>query len=453
MVKLTELSVFSSKQARTGRTSVVALMRSKSLVTAIMCLLSVTLISTRAVAEDWIRFRGPRGTGTSPQTGLPETWSSTTNLVWRTELPGAGASSPIVIGGKIFLTCYSGYGTGVDRRTRGRVEDLRRCVVCLSRDNGRIIWNRQVPGTVRAHGGSGRVPLHGYASSTPTTDGQKVYCFFGNSGVYAFSLDGEPKWHTRVGDGTHSWGSATSPVIYKTLVIVNASLESGELVALRKEDGSVAWKAPGITKRESWNTPVLVQVRGREELVVSAGSKTMGFDPETGKPLWQCNNEVRGYVCPSVVAHDGVVYSMGGSVVVAIRAGGRGDVTDTHRVWTLWKGSGVSSPVYHDGHLYWIKTKGGVVCCVSTDSGKLVYQERLDSDPGVVYASPVVADGKLYCMSRENGAFVVAAEPRFQLLAHNTFADDRSIFNASPAVVEGQLILRSNRCLYCIGTK
>ena len=253
-------------ETETGWTFAVFLTKSTIRFAAVLCVLFAVLVPNLAAADGWLQFRGPGGLGVSEEVGLPVTWSEGQNLVWKTELPGAGASSPIVIEGKIFLTCYGGYGTGVDP-TRGDIGDLKRYVLCLSLADGRIVWNCQVPDTVPDNPRPGNSPQHGYASSTPTSDGQRLYCFFGNSGVYAFTMDGESVWHTRVGDGTHNWGSATSPVLYGNLVIINASVEAGELVAISKENGGVAWKASGI--QDSWNTPVLVDVGGRQELVVA----------------------------------------------------------------------------------------------------------------------------------------------------------------------------------------
>src|SRR5262249_28142432 len=149
---------------------------------------------------------------------------------------------------------------------------------------------------------------HGYASSTPVSDGKTVYVFFGVSGVHAFDLDGKPRWDASVGKGTNGWGSGTAPILYKDLLIVNASVESGALVALDKNTGKEKWRAEGIS--ESWSTPVLVDVpKGQTELVVSGSHKVLGFDPETGKELWHADS-FNWYVCPSVVAHDGVVYAL-----------------------------------------------------------------------------------------------------------------------------------------------
>lgn len=408
----------------------------------LMCLSILPLL-----AADWARFRGPGGSAVSDERGLPGEWSSSDSIVWRTDLPGPGASSPITFGDRIFLTCYSGYGLSeadpVDQK------QLLRHVLGLDRRTGNILWNKQVAPKLPEQAYQGFQALHGYASSTPATDGERVYVFFGKTGVFAFDFSGEEVWQADVGSRTHNWGTATSPVLYKDFVIVNASVESGSLVALDKRTGSEVWRAPGM--RSSWNTPTLVDVEGgRQELVVSVQGSILGFDPDNGKQLWQCEG-IPDYVCPSVVAKDGVVYAIGGrqGAALAVRAGGRGNVTSSHVVWRQRGGSNVSSPVVFDKHVYWVSDQG-MAFCLQADSGKIVYQERLPR-AGRVYASVVAADGKLYAVSREAGTFVLALEPQFKQLAHNVMRDDRSIFNASPAVSNGQLLLRSDRALYCIG--
>jgi outer membrane protein assembly factor BamB len=293
--------------------------------------------------------------------------------------------------------------------------------------------------------------LHGYASSTPASDGNRVYVFFGKSGVHAFDLAGRPLWETSVGADTNEWGSGTSPVVSENLVIVNASAESGTLVALNKDDGKVVWTAQGM--ESSWNTPLLVAVGDRKELVISVEGRVRAFDPKTGKDLWSCLG-IEDYVCPSLVAHQGVVYGIGGrsNTTLAIRAGGQGDVTTSHLLWKINRGSNVCSPVYHEGRLYWTSENRGIVYCVNAKEGTVVYEERLDPAPDRIYASPVLANGKLYVVSRTKGTYVIAAQPTFKLLAHNTL-EDPSVFNASPAASDGQLFLRSDRTLYCIGKK
>lgn len=407
-----------------------------------------------AGAEDWTRFRGPGGQATSHAPGLPVHWSARENVVWKTELPGLGTSSPITLGDSIFLTCYSGYG--LDPEAPGKMDDLMRHVVCLDRNSGDIVWTRAVkPRLPESEYSGGNNSWHGYSSSTPTTDGERLYVFFGKSGVFCFDLDGKQIWQADVGDNTHGWGSANSPILAGDLLIVNASVESNSLVALDKRTGEEVWRAGGI--RGSRNTPVLVEApNGRTELVLSAPEKILAFDPTSGKALWSCEGiPDRGYVCPSVIAHDGIVYVIGGrkNTALAVRAGGRGNVTETHVLWRTAKGSNVTSPVYHDGYLFWVHERNGIAFCLDAKTGKLVYEERLRNPrPGIIYSSALVADGKLYYVSQHNGTYVLAANPEFELLAHNDFENDDSRTNASPVVSDGKLLLRNDRYLYCIGS-
>jgi len=410
-----------------------------------LALIVVSVLFVESIrADDWTRFRGPRGAGVGDATSLPETWSSNENVVWRTKLPGPGTSSPIVLGERIYLTSYSGYG--IFPRF-GDQAKLKRHVLSVDRQSGKIVWDRKFePALPESKYSMGNDSQHGYASSTPTTDGERLYVFFGKSGVYCMDLDGQELWHANVGSKTTGWGSSNSPVLFENLVIINASVESDSLVALDKLTGEEVWRSENI--RESWNTPVFVNVGKTQELVVSESEKVLGFDPATGKVLWHVGG-FGGYVCPSAVVHDDVVYVVRGKSL-AVRAGGRGDVTDTHVIWRAAVSSVVPSPVYHDGHLYWVRDSG-VAHCLDAATGKKVYQKRLSPLPGTVYASLVIADGKLYCASQGHGAYVLAAEPEFKQLALNLFDDDASRTNASPVVHNGQLLLRTDRYLYCIG--
>lgn len=234
-------------------------------------------------------------------------------------------------------------------------------------------------------------------------------------------------------------------------MIVNASIESGSLVALDKQTGAEVWRAGNI--KSAWNTPVLVPAKERTELLVSIQDRLLSFDPKSGQPLWNADG-VHRYVCPSVVAHDNVVYAIGGGhTSLAVRTGGSGDVTTSHGVWRKTKGSNVGSPIYHEGHLYWAGDKEGFLCCQDAATGETVFQERIEPRPGIIWSSPVLADGKLYVASQRDGTFVFAAKPKYELLAHNVFADDGSRVNASPAVSNRQILLRTDRRLYCIAQK
>jgi outer membrane protein assembly factor BamB len=326
------------------------------------------------------------------------------------------------------------------------VSALRRHVLCLHHADGKSLWQNDSPA---AQPEAPKVRDHGYASSTPFADVERLYVFFGKSGVFAFSHDGKQLWQANVGSKTHSWGSASSPVLYKDLVIINAAVESDALVALNKQTGGEVWRAGGL--KESWNTPILVPVAGgKQELVVAIAGKLLGFDPATGGLLWSCATGISWYMAPSLVNDKDVVYCIGGRTggSLAVRAGGRGDVTQSHRLWTLNKGSNVSSPVFHDGHLYFLHENLGVAHCVEAATGRLVYEERFEN-AGQFYASPILADGKLYGLTRNGRMFVLAAKPQFEQLACNELGD-RSSFDASPAVDGRRLLIRSDRFLYCV---
>jgi outer membrane protein assembly factor BamB len=407
------------------------------------------LLSFCLVAADWPQFRGPGGKGVSDATGLPTTWDASTNLRWKTKLAGPGASSPVVVGESVFVTSYGGYGLSQD--DPGDEKNLVRYISCYRLADGSLEWRMPTKPQLPEIPYRGFQALHGYASSTLVSDGQSLFAFLGKSGVGALSIAGKPLWAESVGTGTNTWGSGTSPLLHNNLVIVNASVESTALVALNKADGTEVWRVKGI--EESWSTPALAETPdGSTELVVSLKNKILGLDPQTGDELWQCQG-VKDYVCPAVLAHAGVVYIIGGrkATAIAIRTGGRGNITDTdHHLWEANKGSNVSSPVYHDGHLYWASEGKGIAYCVNAETGEIVYQERLDPNPGRIYASPLLADGKIYHVSREKGVFIVAASPEFEMVSRVEPMDD-SIHNASFSVGAGNLLLRSNEYLYCIG--
>jgi len=412
------------------------------------------LIVVLFAGADWTRFRGPDGTGIADGTGLPTRWSAAENVVWRTPLPGFGASSPITLGDKVFLTCYAGYG--LDQDNPGDQSSLKLHVLCLDLATGKIVWDNSLAAeSPETPYDGGRVSLHGYASATPVTDGQGLYVFFGKSGVLKYSLDGHLLWKVSVGAEVdkHGWGSGASPILHGDLLIVNASSESQSIRALNKATGEEVWQVGGIV--DSWSTPLVVTTAaGGEELVVIERTKVLGLDPATGSQLWVCTKD-SDYVCPSVIAHDGVAYLINSrmkAMLLAIRTGGRGDVTNSHVLWTLPKWTTrVCTPVYHEGHLYAIDFSGTALC-VDAKSGREVYRERLDlSGSGdKLYASVVAGDGKLYGVSRLDGVVVLALTPEFKLLAHNHLADD-SVFNATPVISGNRLLIRSDKALYCIG--
>lgn len=403
-----------------------------------------------AGGADWSGFRGPGGAGVSGETGLPAQWSSKENIIWRTKLPGPGTSCPIVAGKRVYLTCYSGYGL---KAGEGAMDKLMRHLVCVDRGTGNIVWTRDFKPLLpeSKYGPGGNESEHGYSSSTLASDGERLFAFFGKSGVYCLDMEGKEIWNQSVGAGTHGWGSSNSPVLFKDRVIINASVESGSLVGLDKATGKEVWRVKGL--HSSWNTPVLVEApEGGTELVINGESSVIAYEPLTGNELWRVKG-FGGYVCPSVVAHNGIVYVVrtgsqkGGAL--AIKAGGRGDVTISHVLWQAKGSTLVSSPVYHDGRLYWLSH---AAMCLDAATGKEIYNRSLSKGANL-YASPLVADGKIYYVTRFGGTYVTTAGSTFKELAHNVFEDDKSRTNASPIAHDGCLLLRTDQCLYCIGKK
>jgi outer membrane protein assembly factor BamB len=242
----------------------------------------IALASLPAPAADWTQFRGPGASGVSEATGTPLRWSDTEGIVWKTDLPGLGASSPIVFGDRLFLTCYTGFGPGI---SGGDMASLQRHLLCLDRTSGKLLWNTPVAAELPEQE---RIREdHGYATSTPVVDAERVYAFFGKSGVFAFDHSGKQLWNTKVGSELNGWGSATSPVLHGELVLVNASVESGSLVALDRKTGREVWRASGVN--ESWHAPALVNAPGgKTEVVMALNKRVLGFDADTGAPLWTC---------------------------------------------------------------------------------------------------------------------------------------------------------------------
>ncbi|MBP3961016.1 PQQ-binding-like beta-propeller repeat protein [Gemmata sp. G18] len=409
--------------------------------------LALVFALTHARAADWTQFRGPTGSGVSAETGLSSKWSAKENVAWKTEMPGPGTSSPVFFGDRIFITCYTGYN--VPGRAKAEQVDLRRHLLALDRKTGRVLMNKEVEAKLPEQ--DKIRDTHGYASSTPAVDADRVYCFFGKSGVFAFDHAGKQLWQADVGTKLSDWGSAASPVLHGDLVIVNASVESQTLFAFDKKTGKEKWKVAGI--KESWNTPLVVKTKdGKDELVVAIMGKVLGFDPATGAALWSCDTDITWYMVPSLVAHDGIVYALGGRsgiAALAVRAGGTGNVTKTHRLWTSKKGANVPSPVLHDGHLYWMNEVSGTVFCAKAATGEVVYEERVPR-PGDIYASSLLADGRLHYLSRDGRTFVVAAKPEYELIATNDLRDG-SLFHATPVAADGRLFIRSDKYLYCLG--
>ncbi len=432
--------------------------------TKTISLLSLLVLAAQSLpAADWTRFRGPNGTGAATDAKPPTTWSDSQNLKWKLALPGPGSSSPVVIGGRVYVTCYSGYGDG----SAGSSPDkLKRHLVCVNRADGKILWDKTTPAEVQEDPYSGFLTEHGYASSTPVVDGERVYVFYGKTGVLAFDLDGKELWRVNVGksSGNRRWGSAASLMLVGDKLIVNSSEESRSIRALDRKTGKELWKADADSLELSYGTPALIESDGRTDLVISVAEEIWGLNPDTGKLRWYASTGLPGNVSPSVIAVDGLIVTVGGfpkTGSVAVRGGGKGDVTKTHIAWESANSSYIPTPVAHEGKLY-VVNDAGFATCLDAKTGALIYKERVSGAGGSgggggrggggkpFYASPVLANGNIYAMSRKSGAYVIAAKGEFELVAQNKFASDASQFNATPAIAGDQLFLRSDKFLYCV---
>jgi len=455
-------------------------------------------------ASDWPRFRGPNGTGVSPdKETAPVTWSPSENIKWKVDLPGAGVSSPVIVGDKVFVTSYSGYG--LDRRDPGNQEDLKRHLQCLDRKTGKVLWEKTVAAVLPEDPFSGPgVPEHGYASHTPVSDGKRVFAFFGKSGVYAYDLDGKELWHANVGKGSdpRRWGSSSSPILHEKVLVVPAGPESASIFGFDTETGKELWKAEGDSLGNTWGTPVAVPIDDkRTDIVIGTPDEIWGLNPETGKLKWYCEAIPTDQFNSSVVVSDGVVYAIegrgGGSI--AVKAGGSGDVSKSNVVWNGRDSSRFGTPVIYEGRIYYFNS--GVANCIDAKTGEKVFQARLQgaraaADPGPMgdrgpggrgpggpgggfggpgggfggpgggfgggrggrgggsdYSSPVAADGKVYYTTRGGQTHVLKAGTKFEELAVNRVTEETEDFSATPAFSNGNLFLRSNKHLYCVEAK
>ncbi|MCA9085088.1 MAG: PQQ-binding-like beta-propeller repeat protein [Planctomycetaceae bacterium] len=410
-------------------------------------LISVLFVCPSAQSENWPRFRGSDGNASSPAAKVPVEWSAEKNVRWKTEIAGHGSSSPVVFDGHIYLTSFTGYG--LDPDNPGDKSDLTLHVLCFHEEDGKLLWDKSFPAAAAEQEASRRVVDHGYATGTPVCDELGVYAYFGVSGLVALDHNGSLLWKAPTGEKTAGFGSAASPILFQNLVIMNASIESGAVIAFDRKTGSEAWRIDDV--KRSWTTPLIAKSSdGRDELIISCENQVRGFNPATGEALWTCEG-ILDYVVPCVVAHDGIAYVLGGrkNQAMAIRLGGSGDVTETHRVWDTNIGANVTSPVYHEGFLYWISDRG-IANCLDASNGESVYRERVDTKERV-YASTVLAGGQMFLTTRENGVFVVAPGKEYKVLHHNVISGDDSLYNATPAVAKDCLLFRTNRFLYCIG--
>jgi len=381
----------------------------------------------------WPRWRGPSGQGLAAGTGYPDRWSDTENVLWKTMVPGRGHSSPVVWADRLFLT------TAYD--------DGRVAVLGFRRSDGRLLWEAVAPDRTREY----LHPKNSPASATAATDGLRVYASFGSKGLLAVDFDGKVVWHRSLGAIRNYHGTAGSPLLYKDRLILFEDHGGGAFVAaFDARTGRPLWR----TERRGsigWSTPIAVQAGDHDEIIISSQQRVHAYDPGSGRELWTCGGNLYEVIPTPVVGH-GLVFCSSGRAgpTLAIRPGGKGDVTDTHVAWQSPRGSPfVPSPLLLGDFLYLVNDMTSIATCLEALTGKTVWQGRLGQAAREGFsASPVAADGKVFFTNDEGETFVVASGPKFELLRTNRLNAGTL---ASPALVDGKWYFRTDRELLAIG--
>ncbi|MCX7824082.1 MAG: PQQ-binding-like beta-propeller repeat protein [Verrucomicrobiae bacterium] len=412
---------------------------------------------SRDPTEVWPQFRGPNGAGLSSSKNVPATWSRAENVLWRAEL-GSGHSSPVIWGDWILLTVFKGAALPLATQPRSLRERLLGGVpqrgelwtVCLNRADGKVLWEKKCPASAIETVHQTSNP----AASSPVTDGEHVWVYFGSYGVLCYDLAGNLAWEKPLGPFENKWGaSGSSPVLYGGSLILNLNNDDQAFVlALDKRTGRQKWKTNRPPQR-TYATPMLWDVGGQRHLIINGAEHVVAYDPDTGRELWRCGGMTK-FVNPTPVAGHGLLFvaanGPGGSVVMAIKPGGRGDITGSHVAWrNFGQAPYVPSPLLVGDYLFVVKN-GGMATCFEARTGKVMWKELLPAK-GNYYASPVHADGKIYVANEKDGAFTVfAASPAFKVLGTPVMGE-RTM--ATPAIVDGRIYLRTEKALYCVGTK
>jgi outer membrane protein assembly factor BamB len=412
--------------------------------------------------ENWHHWRGPNATGAAPKADPPTVWDTKKNIRWKAPIPGRGSATPIVWGNQVFVV------TAVKTDRMAAPEDLPKVdptlerktsppdhyyqflVLCFDRDSGKLRWQKQAAEKVPHEG---HHFSHSYAAGSPTTDGKFLYVSFSSFGIYCYDLAGNLQWErdlgrmiTRLG-----WGEAVTPVIHGDRLILNWDQEKDSaLICLDARTGKTVWK----TQRDevtSWNTPLVVEHKGRTQIVVNGTKRARGYDFETGKELWQCGPMTTNAI-PSAVAGDGVVYCMSGygeSKAFAIPLDSTGDVSDSDRLaWRYGKGTPyVPSPLLLEDRLIFTQANEALLTILNRKTGKVILDRERLEDQTSFYASPVAAAGRIYLVDRAGTTVVLKQADELEVLATNRLEEK---VDASPALVGRQLFLRGESHLYCI---
>jgi outer membrane protein assembly factor BamB len=432
-------------------------------------LASLLVVSSGYAEVNWPHFRGTTA-GVVEDEVLPDTWSTTENVVWTVEIPGRAWSSPIVWGHRIFVTTAVAEGD-IEAPKKGLYlggnrdkpsDKLHRWMVyCIDWDSGKILWEQIT------HKGLPQHPLHiknTYASETPVTDGQRVYAYFGNIGLFCYDMDGKPLWSKRFGSFKirYDWGTAASPVLYEDrLYIVNDNEEESFLVALDKETGEQIWRIDRDEK-SNWATPYIWKNELRTELITCGTTKVRSYNLD-GKLLWELGG-MSVIVIPTPFAANDLLYITSGYVMdrkkplFAIRPGGKGDISlgddEDSNEYIAWcqklAGPYNPSPIVYGDYLYVLYDRGFLNCYDARTGNEIYKRKRIAPGANAFTSSPWANDGKLFCLSEDGDTFVVQAGPEFNVLGKNSLDE---MCMATPAILRGSLIIRTLSKLYRIGSK
>jgi len=391
-------------------------------------------------ASTWPRWRGPSGQGDVTGSGYVDRWGPDENVLWKVAVPGRGNSSPIVWGDRIFLTTAEADGA-------------ERSVLAFDRETGERLWSTAAPEAdpERAY------PKNGHASSTPTTDGERVYAYFGNHGLLALEMNGDIAWHVSFGTLNAFHGTASSPLLHgdRLIVVQEQQRAPSFIAAFDRTTGEELWRTERDTQ-VGWSSPAAVSAttddgEERVEIVVNSQHSVIAYAPEDGRELWRARGTTFEVIPSPVVGHD-LLFSTSGRAgpTLAIRPGGNGDVTDSRIVWSAAKGSPfVVAPMLVGDYLYMVNDMASVITVYEAKTGEVVWQERLGERMREGFsAAPVALDGKVFFTNDNGETFVIQEGPDFRLLHVNRIGE-RTI--ASPALVGGVWYIRTDGHLWAIG--
>lgn len=444
--------------------------------TGIIAAFITAAASVAAETAAWPTWRGPSGAGIAPGAQPPLKWSDTENIKWKTKIPGAGFSTPIIWKDRMFLlTAIEVAGGrpaaaapasdgGGDRKAgkRGKggggfgggpapTNPYEFVVLALDRNTGKILWQKVARKEVPHEG---HHASHGYASASPVTDGEHLYVSFGSRGFYCYDLDGNLKWEKDLGDmkTRGSFGEGASPALAGDRLIINwDSEENSAVIALDKKTGAELWRHKR-DERTSWSTPLVVEVGGRLQAIIPATNRTRSYDVQTGDVVWEAGG-MTANVIPTAVTGNGMVYvtsGFQGRAVQAIKLTARGDISETDNiVWSSRRQSTpyVPSPVLSGDRLYLSKSNDAFLSCLNALTGEVHYTDQPLEGLRGIYASPVAANGHLFVVGREGLVMVLKDAPKFDVVAKNKLNDK---IDASPAMIGNDLYLRGHEYMYCI---